>query len=151
MHGHFFHTNLKMVFISFKVLILISTRLVPYNTVHKGTIFPRPSLLQWMLEELLWSIYEHESILYNTRHDRNVARTLTKDVQRSLLVDSRKRAERAAEDIGSCLELVLGTPQYPKRAYTSLKRWYRHASTRAPNPSREDMAKATGDYDKLYQ
>ena len=32
-----------------------------------------------------------------------------------------------------------------------LKRWYRHASSRAPIPSRADMEKVMGDYATLYR
>ena len=35
-------------------------------------------------------------------------------------------------------------------SYESLKRWYCHTSTRAPNPTREDMVKVTGDYTARY-
>ena len=36
-------------------------------------------------------------------------------------------------------------------AYAILKRWYRHASARAPNLSRTDMEKVGGDFQTLYQ
>ena len=74
---------------------------------------------------------------------------LTKYVWRSLLVESRRRAERVAEDIGACLEPMPGNLDL-WGAYTVLKWWYRHASARAPNPSREDMEKVVGDYAALY-
>ena len=39
----------------------------------------------------------------------------------------------------------------PHRVYTIMKRWYRHASVRAPNPYRTDMEKVRGDFQTLYQ
>ena len=67
----------------------------------------------------------------------------------SLVVDSSKQVERAAEEIGTCLELTLGNPDLGG-GYTVLKRWYRHASVRAPKSSRKDMSKVMGDYAALY-
>ena len=80
-----------------------------------------------------------------------MGRTLTKSIQRYLLVDSRKLADMATEDIGSFLELASGKTQYLQGDYTILKIWYRHVSARAPNPLRSDMAKVTGDYTTLYR
>ena len=62
------------------------------------------------------------SLRCNYRHNWNVARTLTKSVQRSLLVDSRRRAERTAEEIGTCLELMSGNLDL-WGTYTVLKQW----------------------------
>ena len=39
---------------------------------------------------------------------------------------------------------MMGGPDL-KREYMVLKRWYHHASVRAPNPSRADMVKVTVD------
>ena len=68
---------------------------------------------------------------------------LTKSIRRFLLVDSRKITERAAEEIGSCLDPASGTPQDLQGAYTILKRWYSHASARAPSPLWADMVKVS--------
>ena len=35
-------------------------------------------------------------------------------------------------------------------AYAIMEHWYQHASARAPNPSRNDMEKARGDFQTLY-
>ena len=64
--------------------------------------------------------------------------------------DSRRQAEEAETEMGSCLELSTGGAD-PRRAYAILKGWYQHASARAPNPSRADMEKVTGDFQTLYQ
>ena len=66
-------------------------------------------------------------------------------------MDSRKRVERAAKDIGACLEPSSGTPQDLQGVYIILKIWYCHASARAPNSMRLDTEKVTRDYTKLYQ
>ena len=50
------------------------------------------------------------SLRCNSCHNYNVAYTLTKDVLRSLLVESRRIVDRAAKDIGTCLEPKLGNP-----------------------------------------
>ena len=73
-----------------------------------------------------------------------------KYVWRSLLVDSRWKLGKATEEIGACMETATGKPDL-RGAYTFQKRWYHHASARAPNPSWEDMAKVTGDYIELYR
>ena len=62
---------------------------------------------------------------------------------------SRRRAEKAAEEIGACLEPATGSPEL-RGAYAVLKKWYRHTSTRAPNPSRADITKVTGYYAALH-
>ena len=72
-----------------------------------------------------------------------MARTLTKPVPRSLLVDSRQISEKDAEEIGACLEPATGNPDL-QGSYTVLKLWYRCA--RSPKPLQEDMAKVTGCY-----
>ena len=59
-------------------------------------------------------------------------------------MDYIRQAEKATEDIGSCLELAMGNTDL-RGAYAALKRWYQHASARAPNPSRADMSRVTGD------
>ena len=86
----------------------------------------------------------------NYHHNRNVARTLTKAVQRSLLVDSRRRAESSTEEIEACLEPTLGNPDL-QGTYTVIKRWYCQASANASNSSQEDMAKVKGYYAALYR
>ena len=39
----------------------------------------------------------------------------------------------------------------PREAYTILKRWYRHVSVQALNPSGTDMETFRGDFYTLYQ
>ena len=97
-----------------------------------------------MSEEPLWLVDKCASLRCNTLHNRNVARTLAKDVQRSLLVESRKQAESSAKEIGACLDPESGTSQYLQEFYTILKRLYQHASVRATNPSRSNMENVTG-------
>ena len=55
-----------------------------------------------------------------------------------------------AAEIGVCLEpSTIDT--YLCGAYSVLKCWYRHVSTRATNPSWSDMDKATKDYGTFNQ
>ena len=79
-----------------------------------------------------------------------MSQTLANDVQRSLLVESRKQSDKAVKYIGALLEEVLGTPQDPEGPFTILKWWYRHASARAPNTSYMGTEKVTGYYSTLY-
>ena len=53
-------------------------------------------------------------------------------------------------EIEACLEPSTGGAD-PRRAYAILKRYYRHASARAPNASRAYMEKVRGDFQTLYQ
>ena len=53
-------------------------------------------------------------------------------------------------EIGACLDLSTGGAG-PCRAYAILKRWYRNASVRAPNPYWTDMEKVRGYFQILYQ
>ena len=65
--------------------------------------------------------------------------------------DLQIRPEEAAYTaIGAYLEPSMGGTN-PCGAYAVLKRWYRHASTRVPNPSWMDMDKVRGDFQTLYQ
>ena len=102
-----------------------------------------PPLPQWMLDQSMWMIDKRTYLCRNPRHNRNVARNLTKVVWRSPLVDFRWREEKAEDDIGKCLEPTKGGTVV-RGLYTVFKRWYHHASARAPNPSRLDMSKVTG-------
>ena len=61
-----------------------------------------------------------------------------------------RREEEAATEIGAYLEPSTGGAD-SFRAYAILKRSYRHVSAWAPNPSRTDMEKVTGDLQTLYQ
>ena len=60
------------------------------------------------------------SLCHNYHHNQNMVCTLTKTIRRSLIVDTRRRAERAVEEIRACLEPTLGKPD-PWGAYTVLK------------------------------
>ena len=53
-------------------------------------------------------------------------------------------------EIRACLEPATGGAD-PRGAYAILKRWYWHASARAPNTSQTDMDKVGGDFQTLYQ
>ena len=106
-----------------------------------------PTVDVWGVATVDWRV---ASLCCITQHIRNVARTLTNAVWRSHLVESRKRAARAAKEIVSCLELASGTTQVLQGAYTILKRWYCHASARVTNTSRAGMAKFTGECAALY-
>ena len=71
-------------------------------------------------------------------------------ILRSLVVDSRRRSDRAAEEIGACLKLTLGNPDLPG-AYTMLKWRYFRVTVRYTNPLWADMANVAGDYTTLNQ
>ena len=81
-------------------------------------------------------------------HNRNVACTLTKSVQISLLVNSRRQVDRALEDIVACLKPMPGKTDI-QGGYTMLKWWYRNMSARTHETLRLDMEKFTGDYTVL--
>ena len=78
-------------------------------------------------------------------HNSNMAMNLTKEVWWSLLVDTSKRAEDAAEKIGVCLELEAGTLADLQQANTILKRWYSHPLGRQPHTSCTDLENVLGD------
>ena len=63
---------------------------------------------------------------------------------------SLRRAEEAASEIGECQEPSMEGSE-PYGAYAILKRWYWHASARAPNPSRTNMDKDSGKFQTIYQ
>ena len=96
-------------------------------------------------------IDNHADMQQNPCHSRNVTRGLTRAVRRYLMADSRIPVEEAATYSGACLEpSAVGAD--PCGAYAILKRWYRHASARAPTPSRTDMEKVGGGgVHNLYQ
>ena len=114
------------------------------------TLLMHPPQPQCMSKTSVRLIDGRAALRCNIQHNRNVVRTLTKVVWRYLLLDSRRQAEKATDYIGACLEPVTGNPD-PIGTYAAPKRWYRHASMRALNPSRADMAKVTGDYAALYR
>ena len=74
-----------------------------------------------MSEESLRLIEECVTLHFQPDHNWNVARTLIRDVRRSLDVDSQHREEVAAEDIGICLETTQGTSPDLQGTYTILK------------------------------
>ena len=76
-------------------------------------------------------------------HNRNVARTLTKSVRKSLEVDTCRRAELVTEDIGACLETPKGTPSDIQEECLIVKGWYQHALGRQPHPSCTDLEKVS--------
>ena len=117
------------------------------STLSPLTRPPRP---QWMSDTTTRMIDECTALSHNPLHKINVERKITKSVWRSLLVDSRQPAEKAADDIGACLEPLTVNPDL-RGAYAVLKSWYCHASARALNPSEADMAKFIGDYYALYR
>ena len=68
-------------------------------------------------------IGKHATLRQNIFHHQNLARDPTKVVWRSLIEDYRRRAEKAASEIGVCLEPAMGNTDL-HGAYTLLKRWY---------------------------
>ena len=98
-----------------------------------------------MLKSSLRMIDKLAYLFRNPRHNRNVSRKMTKSVRRYLLVESRWKTEKAAEDIGTYMESLMGSPDL-RGENMALKRWYRHALGRAPHPSWADMSKVKRDY-----
>ena len=94
-------------------------------------------------------IDKHASLRHKLRHNRNVERNLIKSIWRSLLVDSRRRTEKAVEEIGVCMEPTTGIPDL-RGGYSVLIIWYPHSSSRAINPSQADLAKVAGYYAALH-
>ena len=66
------------------------------------------------------------------------------------MVDSWRKSKEAVTQIGAYMEPSAGETEL-RRAYAILKRWYRHASACAPNPSRTDTEKVRGYFHTLYQ
>ena len=93
------------------------------------TCSPRP---QWIQETLIRLIGECDALPRNPQHNRDLVRNLTNSIRRSLLVHSRRREEKSAEDIGACLEPATGNIDI-RGAYVVLKRWYCHAPMRDSN------------------
>ena len=83
-------------------------------------------------------------------HTRNATHAMIRALRGSLNADY-CRQEVAAEDIGVCLKTPQGTPPVLQGKYTTLKRWYCHASARKIHPSKADLEKLSKDYTALYQ
>ena len=66
------------------------------------------------------------------------------------MADSQMQSEESVTEIGECLEPYT-VRSNSRGVYAILKRWYWHAFTQAPNPSRTDMEKVRGDFHNLYQ
>ena len=66
---------------------------------------PRPL---WMSLNFIWLIGKHAALHQNSCHSRNVARGITRAVRWSLMVVSRRRAEEASTEIGTCMEPSTG-------------------------------------------
>ena len=65
---------------------------------------------QWMLAGSLQMIEDRADHRRRPDNNHNMARALTRAVQKSLVMDICHRAEVAAEDIGACLESPRVTP-----------------------------------------
>ena len=63
-----------------------------------------------MEETLTQLIDDLTALRRNPQHKSNVARTLSKSIQMLLLVDYRRRADKAAEEIGELLEPATRKP-----------------------------------------
>ena len=109
---------------------------------------PRPQLMSVMSLRLIDAREDHH---YQPDQNRNVARNLTREVRKSLAVDTRRREEVASEEIESLLENTQGTTSYIQGAYFIFKWCYRHTSGNNPHPPRKDFKKVLGDYAALYQ
>ena len=56
-------------------------------------------------------------------HNWNLKYNLTKVVNKSMAVDTRRRSEFVSEEIGAFLETPKGTPEYLQGKYLILKWW----------------------------
>ena len=110
----------------------------------------RPPRPLWISTAYIWFVDKRAALSWNPCHSEKMVRGITRSVCRSVMADYWRRAEEASTDIGTCLEPSTGGAD-PHGAYAILKRWYRHVSTRAPNPSRTDMENIRGDFQTLYQ
>ena len=80
-----------------KFQTLKALELVPPNLKHP----PRPL---WMSPSSTRLIEKRAALLRNPRHIQNMARGIMRAVCQSLMVDSRRRAEETATEIGEYLE-----------------------------------------------
>ena len=61
------------------------------------------------------------------------------------MLDSQRQTEEAATALSDCMEPSAGETNLC-RAYTIMKRCYRHASARAPNPSKKQLGEGQGGF-----
>ena len=132
---------LKLIDTKFQALKALETASIPHS--HTLTYTLRP---QWMSEGSLRLIDTRANNRRQPDHDRNVDRTLTRVVWKSLAVDTCCRVEVAAEEVGVWLEYPQINPSYLQGSYSLLKRWHQHASGQQPKPSWTDSEKVPGDY-----
>ena len=82
---------------------------------------------QFMLAGSLRLINTRVDHRHRPDHNRNEAFNLTKKVKKSLAVDTVRRSEVTAEDMGDCLKTPKGALSDLQRVYLILKQWYQHA------------------------
>ena len=104
----------------------------------------------WIPPKSIRLIDKQADLRHNHLHNLTVGRGLAKAARHSLLVEYWIRAEETATSIETCLGPAEGETD-PTGVYAVLKRWYQHASARAPKPSRAYMEKVKGDFHTLYQ
>ena len=91
----------------------------------------RPPCPLWMSPAYIQLIDKRAPLCWNPHHIQNVASGIMRAVRRSLMMDSHRRAEDAATEIGTCLQPTTEGAN-PRRAYAILKRWYRHGRPTPP-------------------
>ena len=109
---------------------------------------PRP---QWMLVASVRLIDARSALRRDPNHSRNRARELTRQIRASLKEDSKRRAEAAAAEIGSCTDVPPGTQADLQGGFDVLKRWCEHSTGRQSKPSKADLNKVSNDFRVLYQ
>jgi hypothetical protein len=122
-----------------------------YNEIRSMITIPASPLRanppQWMSATTLRLIDTRAALRRNKHHSCQQARVLTQQINQSLKVDRKNRAEAASKEIQACLN-----PEEPdlQGAWNIVKRWYRHATARQPHPAREDLHKVSNEYQALY-
>ena len=106
---------LKPVDTKFQSLKALKTPSSPLNHL------PKP---QWVLEWSLRLIDTREDRHWQLDHNRNVARTMKREIRHYLEVDTARRADVTVEKISTCLESHQGTPSELQGVYSVLNWWY---------------------------
>eukprot|EP00797_Seminavis_robusta_P003406 Sro1211_g252850.1 Reverse transcriptase (RNA-dependent DNA polymerase) (1066) ;mRNA; f:30706-34100 len=114
---------------------------------------PQPELQtkkrpQWLAPDTLKSMDTRCALRRNPKHDKTKARQLTREINRLIKRDRKRRTEEAGQRIQSHLE---GPTKNLQASYGELKRWYRHLGDRPPKPSRQDLQQIASDFTALYK
>jgi hypothetical protein len=115
--------------------------------IHIPLPTPRSNPQQWMSATTFRLMDTRAALCRNKHHSCQEAGRLTRQIKQNLKADWRRQAEDAAWAIGDCLHTEEPDLQ---QAWNILKRWYRHATARQPQPSRADLVTVSTKYATLY-